>query len=63
VLTELDLLVRLADQMGVAVNTPSTAEHAEPVTPTWTTPEFECYETRPEITAYAGDGGPLWNNR
>jgi hypothetical protein len=49
--------------MGVAVNTPSTAEHAEPVTPTWTTPEFECYETRPEITAYAGDGGPLWNNR
>jgi hypothetical protein len=28
----------------------------------WSTPEVDCYETRPEVTAYAGDGGP-WNNR
>jgi hypothetical protein len=28
----------------------------------WVTPETECYETRPEVTAYAGDSGP-WNNR
>ena len=24
----------------------------------WAKPRVECYETRPEVTAYAGDGGP-----
>ncbi len=24
----------------------------------WTRPKVECYETRPEVTAYAGDTGP-----
>jgi hypothetical protein len=28
----------------------------------WLPPQVECYETRPEVTAYAGDGGP-WNAR
>jgi len=28
----------------------------------WSMPQVECYETRPEVTAYAGDGGP-WNAR
>jgi hypothetical protein len=33
-------------------------------TPTaeWTAPVVECLETRPEVTAYAGDGGP-WLTR
>jgi hypothetical protein len=28
----------------------------------WTPPIVECCETRPVVTAYAGEGGP-WNNR
>jgi hypothetical protein len=28
----------------------------------WTRPQVQGYETRPEVTAYAGDSGP-WNNR
>jgi hypothetical protein len=28
----------------------------------WTRPQVRGYETRPEVTAYAGDAGP-WNNR
>jgi hypothetical protein len=27
----------------------------------WVAPQIECYETRPEVTAYAGDGSP-WQN-
>jgi hypothetical protein len=39
----------------------STAvEELVPVLPCWTDPVLECYETRPEVTAYAADGGP-WN--
>jgi hypothetical protein len=26
--------------------------------PEWTPPQVECYETRPEVTAYAGGGDP-----
>jgi hypothetical protein len=29
---------------------------------TWAKPRVECYETRPEVTAYAGDSG-TWNVR
>jgi len=29
---------------------------------TWTPPAIECREVRPEVTAYAGDGGP-WLTR
>lgn len=29
---------------------------------TWTRPVIECREVRPEVTAYAGDGGP-WLKR
>jgi hypothetical protein len=29
---------------------------------TWAKPRVECYETRPEITAYSGDVNP-WNVR
>jgi hypothetical protein len=31
-----------------------------PTTPAreWTPPQIECYETRPEVTAYAGGDGP-----
>jgi hypothetical protein len=25
---------------------------------TWAKPRVECYETRPEVTAYAGDANP-----
>jgi hypothetical protein len=28
----------------------------------WAKPRVECYETRPEVTAYAGDSSP-WNVR
>jgi len=44
------------------MNTPTQEETQPSAAPTWSTPEVECYETRPEVTAYAGDGGP-WNNR
>ena len=27
----------------------------------WEAPQIECYETRPEVTAYAGGDGP-WAN-
>ena len=27
----------------------------------WVAPQVECYETRPEVTAYAGGDGP-WAN-
>jgi hypothetical protein len=26
--------------------------------PTWSEPQVACYETRPEVTAYAGEGVP-----
>lgn len=32
------------------------------VLPQWTDPVIECYETRPEVTAYAGESGP-WRGR
>ncbi len=32
----------------------------QPVRRRWTRPRVECLETRPEVTAYAGDSGP-WN--
>jgi hypothetical protein len=38
------------------------AEELAPVLPSWSEPVVECYETRPEVTAYAADGG-LWNAR
>ena len=34
----------------------------ERVLPLWSEPEFECYETRPEVTAYAGESEP-WRAR
>ncbi len=40
---------------------PTSAASTEPVRE-WVAPEVVCYETRPEVTAYAGDGAP-WNNR
>ncbi|MDT7804667.1 MAG: hypothetical protein QOI78_8100 [Actinomycetota bacterium] len=40
----------------------SAVEELRPVLPSWTDPVLECYETRPEVTAYAADGGP-WNAR
>ena len=53
-------------QTGVAVNptisTPTRKDDQSTPVPTWTPPKVDCYETRPEVTAYAGDGGP-WNNR
>ncbi|GHF41988.1 hypothetical protein FHX82_005038 [Amycolatopsis bartoniae] len=30
--------------------------------PLWSEPVAECYETRPEVTAYAGESGP-WQAR
>jgi hypothetical protein len=40
------------------------ATESQPSAPlsAWSPPLVECYETRPEVTAYAGDGGP-WNAR
>lgn len=35
---------------------------AQPVRRTWQRPVIECREVRPEVTAYAGAGGP-WSNR
>ena len=37
-------------------------EPAKLPTREWVTPEVECQETRPEITAYAGGDGP-WAKR
>jgi hypothetical protein len=34
----------------------------ERVLPLWSEPVVECYETRPEVTAYAGESGP-WRAR
>lgn len=28
----------------------------------WVAPEVECYDTRPEVTAYAGGGDGTWAN-
>jgi hypothetical protein len=33
-------------------------EVVEEIRPEWTPPQLECYETRPEVTAYAGGDGP-----
>lgn len=44
---------------------PSTNETppAAAARPAWSRPEVECLETRPEITAYAGDSDSWNNNR
>jgi hypothetical protein len=39
----------------------TTDEPTETPAPTWVAPQIECYETRPEVTAYAGGDGP-WAN-
>lgn len=39
---------------------PTTLPVREPVRE-WEAPQIECYETRPEVTAYAGGDGP-WAN-
>jgi hypothetical protein len=44
------------------MNNDSATRTPEPRAAAWVTPEVTCYETRPEVTAYAGDGG-LWINR
>jgi hypothetical protein len=38
------------------------AQGDERVLPLWSEPAVECYETRPEVTAYAGESGP-WRAR
>jgi hypothetical protein len=30
--------------------------------PSWSEPRVDCYETRPEVTAYAGEGA-RWTSR
>lgn len=35
---------------------------AAPTRRSWVRPEVQSFETRPEVTAYAGTDGP-WNNR
>ncbi len=44
------------------MNAMPVQDQPNPARPEWVTPEVECYDTRPEVTAYAGDGGP-WLNR
>jgi hypothetical protein len=38
------------------------AQGDERVLPAWSEPVVECYETRPEVTAYAGESEP-WRAR
>jgi hypothetical protein len=47
--------------MPSVVETVAT-ERDERVLPLWSEPVAECYETRPEVTAYAGESGP-WRAR
>jgi hypothetical protein len=43
------------------MNATPAQEIPAPTAPQWVAPQVECFETRPEVTAYAGGGGPLSN--
>lgn len=43
------------------MNIAEAAQPPAPPAPEWVAPQVECYETRPEVTAYAGGDGP-WAN-
>lgn len=47
--------------MSVVLET-VVAQSEERVLPRWSDPVVECYETRPEVTAYAGESEP-WRAR
>lgn len=47
--------------MSVVLETVA-AQSESRVLPQWSDPVVECYETRPEVTAYAGESEP-WRAR
>ena len=48
--------------MEKAMDATDTMDEPAGAAPEWTTPQVECYETRPEVTAYSGGGDP-WTGR
>jgi hypothetical protein len=57
-----DLMVRQVDRMEKAMNATHKPDQTVGPAPEWTPPQVECYETRPEVTAYSGGGDP-WTGR
>jgi hypothetical protein len=57
-----DLMVHQADRMEKAMDTTVKPDQTVGQAPEWTPPLVECYETRPEVTAYSGGGDP-WTGR
>jgi hypothetical protein len=55
-------MVRQADRMEKAMDATDTMDEPAGTAPEWTPPQIECYETRPEVTAYSGGGDP-WTGR
>lgn len=57
-----DHMVRQADRMERVMDAITTLDQPADAVPEWTPPQVECYETRPEVTAYSGGGDP-WTGR
>jgi hypothetical protein len=55
-------MVRQAERMEKAMDATDKPDQTVGTAPEWTPPQVECYETRPEVTAYSGGGDP-WTGR